>query len=328
MDLMDTCAEGKNDTTLRLALVGEVRVAEFALRGMVLAGQPPVIIVTTDPQTTGTKSGMAPAYYADLRGLARANGISLQVISDLNVEYEALSNASPDYVFVIGWPHLVREQVLSVAPCIGLHPTKLPYRRGGAPLNWMILDGESSGAVSLIRLRTGVDNGELLAQRTFPIGPDDYVSDVIERVYAITEALVSDAVRDLAAGTASWTPQNNELATYTRRRRPEDGRICWADSAMRIRNLVRATSHPFPGAFAYLDGSLLRVWRADIPRGYRAPLGAPPGSLLDVTSGGIFISTRDNALLVTEAQFVEDGPVLTGEGLQRVAEKYRGQRLE
>ena len=252
----------------------------------------------------------------------------MRVVSDLNAEYDAVSSAAPDYVFVIGWPYLVRDAVLSIAPCVGLHPTRLPYRRGGAPLNWVILDGETSAAVSLIRLHKGVDDGDILAQRGFPIDPDDYVGDVIERVYAITEELVIEAVRDLAAGTASWTPQDNALATYTRRRRPEDGRICWADSAARIRNLVRATSHPFPGAFAYLDGERIRVWRAEIPHGYRAPLAAAPGSVLDVTSRGILVSTMDNALLVTEAQFTDGASLLSGEDLQTTAEKCRGRRLE
>jgi methionyl-tRNA formyltransferase len=313
---------------LRLMLVGEVRVAEFALRGMIRAGHPPVAIVTTDVTAVRARSGMAASYYADLRAPACGCGAAVRIVSDLNAEPEAISAASPDYVFVIGWPYLVRDDVLAIAPCVGLHPTKLPDRRGGAPLNWAILDGEASGAVSLIRLRKGVDNGELLAQRAFPIGPDDYIGDVVERVYTITEDVVADAVGDLAAGRARWTPQDDSAATYTRRRRPEDGRICWTDSATRIRNLVRATSHPFPGAFAYLDGSVFRVWRAEIPRGYRAPLAAPPGTIIDVTSAGVLVSTMDNALLVTEAQLTDSAGVLSGEALCTIGDACRGRRLE
>jgi methionyl-tRNA formyltransferase len=331
MDPMDTYGEGRQieeSGKLRLLLVGEARVAEFALKGMLRAGHTPAAIITTDVMAARTRSSMAATYYADLTGLGCASGIEVHVVSDLNAEYEAISVVSPDYVFVIGWPYLVRDDVLSIAPCVGLHPTKLPYRRGGAPLNWAILDGEPTSAVSLIRLRKGVDDGEILAQRTFPIGPNDYIGDVIERVYAMTEEVVADAVRDLAAGTAHWRPQDNDLATYTRRRRPEDGRIRWTDSAARIRNLVRAISHPFPGAFTHLDGIVLRVWRAEIPRGYRAPIGAAPGTLLDVTSAGVLISTMDNALLITEGQFGEDGNLLSGESLRNMVRTYRGQRLE
>ena len=87
---------------------------------------------------------------------------------------------------------------------------------------------------------------------------------------------------------------------------PADGRISWNDSAARIRNLVRATSTPFPGAWTTLDGSTVRVWRAEIPIGYRAPLKAAPGAILEVRDDGVLVSTRDNALLLTEAE-IETG---------------------
>ena len=103
--------------------------------------------------------------------------------------------------------------------------------------------------------------GKSLRSGPSPIQTDDYIGDVIERVYAMTEEVVADAVRDLAAGTARWTPQANDLATYTRRRRPEDGRIRWTDSALESEIIVRAISHPFPGAFTYLTASAARVAR-------------------------------------------------------------------
>ena len=311
----------------RFVLVGEVRIAEFALRGMVRAGHPPLAIVTTDTARTQLSSGMATDYYADLAGLAQAHGIAVHVVADLNSEHAVLASMTPDYVFALGWPYLIGETVLSIAPCIGLHPTRLPYRRGGAPLNWMILDGEPCAAVSLIRLRKGIDDGEILAQHDYSIGPDDYVGDVVERVCAIAEDLVATAVQQIAMGTARWTPQDSTRATYTRRRRPEDGRIRWEDSMIRIRNLVRATSHPFPGAFTHLGGEPLRVWRAEIPRGYRAPLRAAPGTIVDVTPDGVIVSTMDNALLLTEAQHAGRVP-LSGAALRDALAPYVGRRFE
>jgi methionyl-tRNA formyltransferase len=293
----------------RFVLVGEVRTAEAGLRGLLDAGHPPVAVLTTDVAAARAASGMSADYYGDLPACAAAAGIPVRVVADLEAEAGALRALDPDWVLVLGWPYLVRAAVLDVAPCIGMHPTRLPYRRGGAPLNWTILDGESSGAVTLLRLREGLDDGEILAQREFAIHPDDYVADVLARVLEITRALVAESVAALAAGSARWTPQRDELATYTRRRRPEDGRISWCDSAARIRNLVRAVSRPFPGAFTHADGRVLRVWRAELPRGYRAPLRAEPGTVLDGDERGILVSTRDNALLVTEAQPEGEAPL-------------------
>ena len=151
---------------LRLLLVGSARRRNSRSRECFAQGT----LLPPSSRPTSRLRAPGPAWRPrsmPMTGLGCAS-TQVHVVSDLNAEYEAISVVSPDYVFVIGWPYLVRDDVLSIAPCVGLHPTKLPYRRGGAPLNWAILDGEPTSAVSLIRLRKGVDDGEILAQRTFP----------------------------------------------------------------------------------------------------------------------------------------------------------------
>jgi methionyl-tRNA formyltransferase len=291
---------------LRSVLVGEVRTAEYALRGLLQAGMAPLAVVTTPIDKVQRTSGMETDYYCDLVSLGAANHVPAIVSEDLNSQAGALQRLHPDCIWVMGWPYLVREPILDLAPCIGMHPTALPRRRGGAPMNWTLLDGEVSSAVTLFRLQPGVDDGPILAQETFHIGWNDYVSDVAAKIYDLTEKLVQRSALALAADTAVWTPQADSEATYTRRRTPEDGRINWNDSSVRIRNLVRATSHPFPGAFTNFHGTPVRVWGAELPLGFRAPLKAPPGRLLELLDEGLVVSTRDNALLITELQFGDD----------------------
>lgn len=311
----------------RIVLVGEVRTAEFALRGLLRAGVRPILLVTTDIAAVRARSGMAAEYYCDLSALGASGNIPVRITADLHAEAAMLAALAPDYMVIMGWPYIVRDAILDVAPCIGMHPSMLPRRRGGAPVNWAILDGEPSAAVSLIRLRPGIDNGEILAQRAVPIGATDYIADVGERVYALTEELMAESATLLAAGRATWTTQDETLATYTRRRRPDDGRIRWNDSAVRIRNLVRAVSRPFPGAFTQLGASKAIIWRAELPLGYRAPLKAEPGAIVGATDDGLLVSTRDNALLITELE-VEGKPSVAGSALRAAFSHAVGTTLE
>lgn len=304
-------------------LVGEVKTAEHALNGLLRAGLPPVAVITTPLEEVRRASGMEAGYYCDLLRLGEAHGIDVTVTTDLLSQVPALEQLQPDCFWIMGWPYLVRTPILDLGPCIGMHPTPLPRRRGGAPMNWTLLDGEAVSAVTLFRMRQGLDDGEILAQEAFELGPDDYVGDVAAKIYRLTERLVERSALALADDTAVWTPQDDSLATYTRRRTPADGRINWSDSSVRIRNLVRATSHPFPGAFTILDGSKVRVWRAEIPVGYRAPLKAAPGTVVGLHDAGILVSTRDNALLITEMQF-EDGEVLSSSLLPQSFDRLVG----
>ena len=312
---------------MNLVLIGEVRTAEYALRGMMRAGHPPTMVLTTDVAKVMVRSGMESDYYCDLSELSRSYDIPVRVIVDPHSIASNLAQSVPDYIFVMGWPYIVRKPVLQIAPCVGMHPTRLPCRRGGAPVNWTILDGESSSAVSLIRLRPALDGGEILAQRDFVIEPNDYVGNVMKRIYSLTEELVAESVKALADGSATWRPQEDSLATYTSRRKPEDGRIAWRDSAVRIRNLVRAVSRPFPGAFSFLEGQVVKIWRADVPHGYRAPVGAAPGTILADLPQGVLVSTGDNALLLTEAQ-IGDGPTLTSTALSSTLVQHVGKTFE
>lgn len=316
---------GGKGLELRSVLVGEVKTAEYALNGFLQAGLPPQALVTTSFEVRRF-SGMEPDYYCDLVGLGEAHGIPVIVTDDLTSHAADLEQLRPQCIWIMGWPYLVRPPVLAVGRCIGMHPTPLPRRRGGAPMNWTLLDGEPSSAVTLFGMRAGVDDGEILAQEAFEVGLDDYVGDLAAKIYLLTEKLVRRSAVALAEDNAVWTPQDGSRATYTRRRTPADGRINWSDSSVRIRNLIRATSHPFPGAFTKLDGATVRVWRAEVPLGYRAPLKAAPGTIVELHDNGLLVSTRDNALLITEMQIENDEVVRSSLLAQRFA-RYVGTSL-
>jgi len=304
---------------VRAVLVGEVRTAEHALRGLLQAGKPPISMFTTDVNQVQRNSGMGPDYYCDLVALGRDHAIEAHVVSDLEDLSARIRALKPDLLWIMGWPYLVRSPILEVAMCIGMHPTPLPRRRGGAPMNWTVLDGEPSSAVTLFRMGPGLDDGDILMQRAFVIRDSDYVGDVAQSVYELTEELVAESMSELGSESVRWQPQDHSRATFTRRRRPADGHIEWRESSVRIRNLIRATSHPFPGAFTLLGQKVVRIWRGELPLGYRAPLRAAPGSIIEVTDTGVMISTGDNALLVTEIQFEGEPATISSQVGSRLA---------
>lgn len=300
---------------MRAVLIGVVKSAETALQGLIDAHADVVGIFTQDIDKVLETSGMERGYYVDLRPYADKLGCLLRVVDDINDHFNELERLSPDVIYVVGWPQIVREKILNLAICIGMHPSRLPERRGGAPLNWQILDGESQGAVTLFRLGEGLDSGDILIQREYEIGPHEYIEAVMNRVNKLTYELVKETYPVLAQGNDKWLPQDDTLATYTRRRKPSDGKINWADSSLRIYNLIRAVSHPFPGAFAYLDDGKLKIWRASLLQGYRAPVKAVPGQVIGLVDEGIIVSTLDNAILLTEFE-------LEGYSFDKISQAY------
>lgn len=171
---------------------------------------------------------------------------------------------------LVGWYHIVPAAVRRIFPrgCLGVHASLLPRYRGGAPLNWALLNGDAEAGVSLFELRDGVDDGPLYAQRRFAIGADDYIGDLVAGAEAATLELMASTLPAILAGSAHPSPQEGEVS-YSLQRQPEDGVIDWGRPASAIARLVRSVSRPYPGATTRLGRKTLTIWRAraeDLPR--------------------------------------------------------------
>lgn len=178
----------------------------------------------------------------------------------------AVEALQPDLLVVIGWYYMVPRAMRELAPrgCVGIHASLLPRYRGGAPLVWAIINGEREAGVSLFHLGDGVDDGDIVAQRAFPIGAADTIRDAVERATAASVELVEEFVPRLLDGTAPRLAQDQSLATSFPQRSPADGRIDWSWSAERIRDFIRAQTRPYPGAFTELGGKRVTLWDADV----------------------------------------------------------------
>jgi methionyl-tRNA formyltransferase len=116
--------------------------------------------------------------------------------------------------------------------------------------------------VTLHHMTERVDAGRIVDQEAVPIDPDDTAYDVFKKMIPATGEVLRRSLPAILANAAQGREQDESLATYFGRRRPEDGQIDWTQPARMIYDLVRAVTHPFPGAFTYLEGKKLVVWTA------------------------------------------------------------------
>ncbi|GHD60989.1 formyltransferase [Jeongeupia chitinilytica] len=185
--------------------------------------------------------------------------------ADPNVpEVEArIAALAPDFVFSFYYRHMLKAPILA-APSRGafnLHGSLLPQYRGRVPVNWAIIHGETETGVTLHVMNIKPDNGAIVDQLAVPILPDDTAHDVFEKVAVAGELCLHRALPRLVAGTATFTPQDLSQGGYFGGRKLEDGRIDWRQSAQQLHDLVRAVTHPYPGAFSDTPRGRLTLWR-------------------------------------------------------------------
>lgn len=228
-----------------------------------------------------------------IRDYARESGLPLHIARSRAHTSEILAAARPTRVFVCGWYWLFDERALALAPkgFVGVHNSLLPHYRGGAPLVWALINGETRVGSSIFEFGKGMDEGDIFHQVALDVGPDDAIGDVMPRLESsILEALPS-VWRAIAAGDASRRAQDHSQATYCGQRRPEDGRIEWRMPARRVHDFIRAQSSPYPGAFAMLSGQKVICLRA---RTLDRPHIGTPGQVLVVRPSGVVVACGDN----------------------------------
>jgi methionyl-tRNA formyltransferase len=236
---------------------------------------------------------------------ARERGIPVFTPEKVNTPewLERVAALKPDLILSVYYRNMISSKILAL-PRLGafnLHGSLLPKYRGRAPINWAVLHGEPRIGMTLHRMVKSADAGAIVDQEGVDIGPRDTAEQAFRKVLPCARRVLARQIDPLLAGTARERPQDDAQATYFGGRKPEDGRINWAQTSTQIFNLIRAVTDPYPGAFTDVGGARLMVWwaEADSPAA-RGRHGAP-GEVLSVSP--FVVATADGALELTKTEW-------------------------
>jgi methionyl-tRNA formyltransferase len=209
-------------------------------------------------------------WFPSVAELARGRGIEPMILDDPGdaAALARIEAAKPELLLSFYYRGILPDSLLRL-PRLGafnVHGSLLPRYRGRAPVNWAIINGEEVTGATLHAMTARPDAGEIVDQEPVSIGPDDTAFEVQGRVTAAAVKVLSRRVDALKAGTAPRRAQDESMATTFPRRRPEDGQIKWVRTAEEVHNLVRAVTHPYPGAFTEILGGKTCIWKTRLPK--------------------------------------------------------------
>jgi len=205
--------------------------------------------------------------YASLFNFASKN--NLNVIrgkgKDVSV-LEFVKALAPDLIWVTDYRYILPSHLFSTAKygAINLHPSLLPRYRGRASVNWAILRGETEVGLTAHFIDEGVDTGDIITQLAIKLDRDQDVGDVLIALMPKYRKITRDVLSFFASGVVPRRAQDHSKGSLFSARNPEDGRVDWSQSAENIRNLVRAVTHPYPGAFCESQYGRIFIWKACI----------------------------------------------------------------
>lgn len=302
---------------LKVVFLGTPQFAVPTLDAL-LASRHQVVGVVTQPDRPrgrGQKATDAPVK-------ARARDAGLPVLQPETLKdpaaIEALRALGADIGVVAAFGKILSQTVLDI-PRLGMinvHASLLPRYRGAAPVHRAVIDGESKTGVTIMRVVRALDAGAMLDTVERAIGPDDTSEEVERDLSALGASLLVRTLDRLALGPVDETPQDDSRATYAHRLTKEDGIVDWQQPAHAIHNQIRGL-HPWPHAFAYLNGQRLILLRSTWSP---ESVDVEPGTVVAAQGDELRIGTGSGTLLITELQ-------AEGRRATRTREFLAGRRL-
>ena len=252
-------------------------------------------------------------FFGSVARLAAEQGIPVFAPDDVNhaLWVERIQKMAPDMIFSFYYRALLSEKILATARlgAYNLHGSLLPTYRGRAPLNWVLVNGESETGVTLHRMVARADAGDILAQERIAIADDDDAMSLHQKLVAGAKTLLASCLPTMKQGLIDGVKQDESRASVMPGRTPEDGRIEWSLPAKSIANLVRAVTDPWPGAFGYVGTTKFIVWKA---KAHDIVHTAKPGTALSINP--LIIACGEGALEVLTGQS-EQGVYMNGSQL-------------
>ncbi len=302
---------------MRVVYLGNQDIGVRCLQELVDSGHDVAAVFVPPPGYWERISGARrePVWYASVEEAARHAGLPVHSPRDISApEMVALIRSlRPDVLFSISWDQMVCRDILAVPPagCFNLHFGLLPENRGHAPVNWAVMRGYTRTGVTMHAMTDQPDAGDIVGQRTVEIRFEDTARDVYLRLLEAAPALFREVVAAIAERRLIRTPQAPALATYGPRRRPADGLIDWSRPAYDLYNFIRALTHPYPGAFTFLQERKLFIWTARLYE--HAHKAGEPGRLVPTLGhDGVRVAAGVGSVLLCRVQLEGDDETEAG----------------
>ena len=223
------------------------------------------LVITQPDKKVGRKKVLtAPP----VKVIAEEKGIKVlqpeKISNDENVLSE-LKELNPDIIITAAYGQLVPETILEIPKykCINVHGSLLPKLRGGAPIQYSILEDHGKTGITIMYMVKKLDAGDMISKVEVDILDSDNYESLHDKLSIAGRDLLKETLPNIFTGNIAPEKQDDSLATFARNILREDEKIDWNKSARQIFNQIRALD-PTPGAFTYLDGNVLKIWNSEV----------------------------------------------------------------
>lgn len=234
------------------------------LEGLVNEGYDVKAVVTQPDKKVGRKQKITktPAKVA-------AEKLQIPVYQPVKLsgssEMEELIAMHADFIVTAAYGQFLPTKFLNSVKiaAVNVHGSLLPKYRGGAPIQYSLINGDKQTGVTIMEMVKKMDAGNMYAQKAIDIEKDDTAGSLFEKLSYVGRDLLLETLPKIADGTVKKVAQNEDEVVFSPNIKKSQEQILTTMTAEEANNLLRGLN-PDPGAYMLVDGKRFKVWKAEV----------------------------------------------------------------
>ena len=289
---------------MKIVYMGTPDFAVNPLRALAETGYEVTGVVTQPDKPKGRGKTMLPT---PVKEEALKHGFPVyQPVKVRDPEFlQELKNLDLDIIVVAAFGQIIPKSILELPKygCINIHASLLPKYRGAAPIQQAVIDGEKESGVTIMRMGTGLDTGDMISKIVVPLAADETGGSLFDKLAEAGAKLLIETLPHIFDGTAVYEKQPEESPTpYAGMITKQMGLINFGKSAVELERLVRGLN-PWPSAFTFWNGKTLKVWESSVVKSEELDAqSAEPGTVVKTDKKGIYVACGEDVLVLSQVQ--------------------------
>lgn len=205
-------------------------------------------VITQPDKKVGRKRLLTPS---PIKKEALERNIKVWQPQDISEIEKQIKEEGVDLMVVISYGQIIPKKILDLPKhgCFNVHGSLLPKYRGSAVISAPILNGDKKSGVSIIKMDTGLDTGDILKQKEIILDTQETASSLHKKLAKLGGEIVESCLIDYLKGRIEPKKQDDSRASYVKMLKKQDGHLNWSEEAQKIERRVRALN-PWPGTFS------------------------------------------------------------------------------
>lgn len=286
---------------MKVVFMGTPDFSVGTLKAIIEAGHEVVAVVTQPDKPKGRSGALS---FSPVKEEALKH--NLEVLQPERARDEAfvqkLATYKADVFVVVAFGQILPESILNMPPlgCVNVHASLLPKYRGASPIQWAVIDGCQESGVTTMMMDKGIDTGDILLVEKVKLDPKETGGSLFDRLSVVGANLLVKTLDGLEKGIITPIKQNESESTHVSMLSKAFGKIDFSKDAASIERLIRGLN-PWPSAFTYINGKMLKIWDADVVPQEDYPSGVP-GQIVCVDKSDFIVATGKDCLKLNEVQ--------------------------